>query len=149
MIGRTRDGTGETAPRELIHLLNATREIEISRLERGDIGDERESNVLFTRPSIKSALPTVSKTRLEQTLYAEYPNLRIWLEKLDGERTLHTLDTLSRIWEVSKDQAKETANQLVDIGFFEPKGSKESPKFRVPFLYRDALSMIQGTAESD
>ena len=35
MVGRCADGTGNTAPRELIHLLNCIREEEIRRLERG------------------------------------------------------------------------------------------------------------------
>jgi hypothetical protein len=144
MIGRTRDGTKETAPRELIHLLNSTKEIEIRRIERGETSNE--SSELFTRSSIKMALPDVSKSKLEQTLYAEYPRLRKWIGMLEGEKTSQNPKSLSDIWEISEAEASEIARQLFEIGFFEPKGSKDSPMFWVPFLYRDALNMVQGTA---
>ena len=144
MIGRTRDGTKETAPRELIHLLNSIKEIEIHRIEQGEISDEPKE--LFTSLSIKMALPDVSKTKLEQTLYAEYPRLKDKIGMLDGEKTSQTPKTLSKIWKVSEEEALKIAKQLVEIGFFEPKGSKDAPKYWVPFLYRDALSMVQGTA---
>ena len=65
---------------------------------------------------------------------------------LDGEKTSQTPKTLSKIWKVSEEEALKIAKQLVEIGFFEPKGSKDAPKYWVPFLYRDALSMVQGTA---
>jgi hypothetical protein len=144
MIGRTRDGTKETAPRELIHLLNSTKETEIRRIERGEVSGE--SSELFTRSSIKMALPEVSKSKLEQTLYAEYPRLKDRIEMLNGEKTSQIPKILSGIWDVSEAEALEIARQLVDIGFFELQGSKDSPKFWVPFLYREALNMIQGTA---
>jgi hypothetical protein len=144
MIGRTRDGTKETAPRELIHLLNSTKETEIRRIERGEVSNE--SSELFTRPSIKMALPEVSKSKLEQTIYAEYPRLKDRIEMLRGEKTSQNPQFLSKIWNISEAEALEIAGQLVEIGFFEPQGSKDSPKFWVPFLYRDALDMIQGTA---
>lgn len=44
-------------------------------------------------------------------------------------------------------KALETAEQLVEVGFFERRGSKDRPVFWVPFLYRDALDMIQGPAD--
>jgi hypothetical protein len=39
------------------------------------------------------------------------------------------------------------AEMLVRIGFFQRRGSRDDPTFWVPFLYRDALEMIQGLAE--
>jgi len=147
MIGRTKDGTGDTAPRELIHLLNVAREKEIARLERGEVGSEFTSEPLFTRPSIKAALPEVSLVRLERTLYAEYPSMRDWLEKLEREKTLQMPSTLAKIWGLTEGETIEVADKLVEIGFFERRGSKGSPEYWVPFLYRDALNMVQGTAE--
>jgi hypothetical protein len=45
------------------------------------------------------------------------------------------------------DKAVILARQLCDIGFFEETGDKVDPWFWVPFLYRDALDLIQGAAE--
>lgn len=145
MLGRTRDGTKQTAPRELIHLLNSTREVQVRRLEIGEPDPEGEQ--LFDRVAFKEALSEVSRVRLEQTLFAEYPRLRKHLESLRGEKTQHTANSLARIWSVSADKAANIAQELLEVGFFEERGSKEVPEFWVPFLYRDALDLVQGKAE--
>jgi hypothetical protein len=144
MITRCADGTRKTAPRELIHLLNCLREQEVKRLEQGGMvppGDQ-----LFDRSVFKQALPTVSSARLNQYLYAEYPNQRSFLEKLDGQKTEHTPNSLAVLWGKRNSEAITIARELVELGFFEERGTKEEPAFWVPFLYRDALQMIQGKA---
>jgi len=145
ILGRTSDGTGQNAPRELIHFLNATRDEEIKRLELGNV--DTESQTVFSRTAIKNALPEVSKVRLEQTLFAEYPDLRPYVLKLEREKTLQHPESLAGHWGISDEKAILVAEQLVEVGFFERRGSKESPEYWVPFLYRPALSMVQGAAE--
>jgi hypothetical protein len=95
MLSRTHDGTNETAPRELIHLLESTRLAQIRRIEIGErtIPDGK----LFSPTTLKEALPEVSKTRLEQTLFAEYPGLKRRILALDGAKTDHDLDTLQKL----------------------------------------------------
>ena len=44
------------------------------------------------------------------------------------------------------DETREKADELVAIGFFERRGSKNAPEYWVPFLYRDSLSIVQGSA---
>jgi hypothetical protein len=145
MLDRTCDGTGQTAPRELIHLVSAARN---EQLKFSEIGTEQPNEgQLFSRLSLKAALPEVSRVRFEQTLCAEFPDLRPWMQKLEGEKTEQTPSTLAKIWRVSPEEALATANRLEEVGFFEPRGSKEDPRFWVPFLYRDALEMVQGAAD--
>ena len=115
------------------------------RLEIGETQPEGEH--LVVRAAFKDALPDVSRVRLEQTLYAEYPKLRDPLEKLRGAKTKHTLDSLSAIWDSEASETLQTAQQLVDVGFFEQRGTREAPEYWVPFLYRDALDLVQGAAE--
>jgi hypothetical protein len=145
LLSRTRDGTKSNAPRELIHFLNSLREVQVKRFEIGEAAPEEEQ--LFGRPSFKDALPAVSKVRLEQTLYAEYPELQEWVEKLRGAKTLHTPETLAGIWNISRDDAIIQASRLVTVGFFEKRGIQQAPEYWVPFLYRDALDLVQGAAE--
>jgi hypothetical protein len=145
MLGRTKDGTGQTAPRELIHLLNSLRDVQMQRLEAGDPNPEGVE--LFSRGSFKEALVPVSRVRLEQTLFAEYPTLKVPLTQLKEEKTLQTIHSLAQIWIVSHAEAIALANQLVAVGFFEQRGPKSAPEYWVPFLYRDALDMVQGTAD--
>jgi hypothetical protein len=145
MLGRTKDGTGKNAPRELIHLLNSLRDVQVRRLEIGD--PEPDSCRLFSRGVFKEALPEVSQTRLQQTIYAEYPNLREPIEKLRGEKTKQRVHSLAKIWNTSPEEALRTARSLNEIGLFETRGTREEPEYWVPFLYRDALDLVQGTAD--
>jgi Fic family protein len=145
MLGRVADGTDQAAPRELIHLLNQTRDVQLQMLERGE--DEPSEDMLFSRQAFRDALPEVSRVRLEQTVYAEYPHLRQYLEALAREKTQQSPTTLSEIWGVSPDEATRVAEELVAIGFFERRGSRHVPDYWVPFLYRSALGMVQGSAD--
>lgn len=147
MLGRVSDGTKQAAPRELIHLLSEVRDVQLHMLERGE--PEPENGMLFNRQAFRDALPAVSRARLEQTLYAEYPALRDKLEALEREKTNHRHRSLGSIWGVTEAEARDVAEQLVEIGFFEVRGTKDDPDYWVPFLYRPALNLVQGSAEMD
>ncbi|MGH7116744.1 MAG: P-loop ATPase, Sll1717 family, partial [Stellaceae bacterium] len=147
MVTRCADATKKTAPRELIHLLNSILEQEIKRLENG--GKPDPDRKLFDRSVFKQALPTVSNARLTQYLYAEYPNQREFLEKMDGAKAEQTPDSLEKIWDLDRETAIAKANELVELGFFEARSTRSAPTYWVPFLYRDALHLVQGRAEAD
>jgi len=144
ILSRTCDGSKRNAPRELIHLLNCLREQQARRLEIGE--PTPDEGRLFARAAFKDALAEVSRTRLEQTLYAEYPAFRESLERLRGEKTSHSPQSLASIWAVPEDKALEQARDLVEAGFFEERGTRDAPEFWIPFLYRDALDLVQGSA---
>jgi hypothetical protein len=143
ILTRTRDGGGQSAPREIIHLLTAARD---AQLRSFDLGELDEGEYLIGRAPFKAALPEVSKVRLEQTIYAEYPRLRDRISQLEREKSEQRPETLAVIWNTSVEDARGIADQLVEIGFFELRGSKAEPQYWVPFLYRDALSLVQGAA---
>jgi hypothetical protein len=145
ILNRITDGSGQPAPRELIHFLNTMREEEMRGIELG--AAEGDESTLFGRQAIKNALPEVSRVRLEQTLYAEYPDLRPYISLLESEKSTQIIDSLAKIWHVEATKASVIAEQLTEIGFFEKTGEKDSPNYRVPFLYRPALGLIQGTAD--
>jgi hypothetical protein len=145
MLSRTADGTKQTAPRELIHLLSAARDEQLKLLEMG--APEPPEMTLISREALKAALPIVSKVRYDQTLCAEHATLKPLMAKLEGEKTQQTVATLAGIWDTDGATALTNAEKLSEIGFFEKRGTKEEPIFWVPFLYRDALHMVQGSAE--
>lgn len=146
LISRTQDGTKTNAPREIIQFLNSLRAEQMRRFEIGEPDPDGEA--LFARAAFKDALPVVSEIRLQQTLYAEYPELRSVIEALRSQRTLQSVDSLANIWEVDSEKARSTADSLVEVGFFEERRStSQEPRYWVPFLYRDALNMIQGSAD--
>jgi hypothetical protein len=147
LLTRCADGTEKTAPRELIQLLNCLLEQETKRLEQG--GAPAPDGKLFDRSVFKLALPTVSDSRLNQFLYAEYANLRPFVSKLEKQKAEQTPESLAGLWSLTQNQAIAKARELVEIGFFVERGTTENPTFWVPFLYRDALHLVQGRAESD
>ena len=99
---------------------------EIERLERGEEAPPGEQ--LFDRFVFKEALPTISEARLVQTLYAEHPDLREFISRLSGEKTEQTLENLSALWEMPRSEAAEKAQQLIEIGFFQQRGSRDQPE---------------------
>jgi hypothetical protein len=147
LVTRCADATRKTAPRELVQLLNCIRDQEIKRLEHG--GAAPAGDQLFERSVFKLALPTVSDSRLVQYLYAEYPKQKVYLEKLDGQKADQTPESLQELWAVNAETAIAKAKELVDLGFFEQRGTKDAPTFWVPFLYRDALNLVQGKADAE
>ena len=143
MLNRTKDGSGRTAPRELIHLLEAAREEQIHALELG--GNEPDGEQMISATVIKNSLPVVSKFRLDQTLFAEYPEFKDSLTALEGQKSEQTSESLGQIWQMEPEEANRQAQSLVEIGFFEER--REQGTYWVPFLYRSALSLVQGRAE--
>ena len=144
MLSRTQDGSKQPAPRELIHLLASLRTSQLRRIEVGNPPPPDE--LLFDRHVFKDALAEVSEVRLTQTLYSEYPDLKAYVEALEGEKTQQTPQTLAHIWGAPVDEVVKIARRLVDAGFFELRGQKQEPVYWVPFLYRSALDMTQGEA---
>lgn len=144
LISRVRDGNNTVAPREIIHFLNESQQQQISRFQIGQ--DELEEELLVGRTAFKSAMDTVSKVRIEQTLYAEYPDFKIYIQKLEGQKTEHNIKSLSSIWNLDAEQTTAIARSLSEIGFFEEKGNLHNPRFWIPFLYRNGLKLIQGSA---
>ncbi|TFV78291.1 hypothetical protein E4P39_03435 [Blastococcus sp. CT_GayMR19] len=140
-LTRTKDGTGQNAPRELIHLLTETRNSQLTRFETGQAAPE--AGAVFVGQAFKDALPAVSKARLTQTLYAEHPSLRPYIEKMEGQKSRQNDASLASVWGVSEAEAAKIADQLVVVGFFEPRLGD----YWVPFIYRPALEMVQGSAE--
>ncbi|TDV64561.1 P-loop ATPase, Sll1717 family [Pseudomonas sp. LP_7_YM] len=145
MVSRVQDGTEQTAPREVIHMLESLINTQIRKLEQG--GVEPESKNLFERSVFKASLAIVSKVRYEQTLCAEYPELKKYTDLLKGGKTEQAIVNLAKTWDESLEQAQLTADKLVATGFFETRTEKDGITYWVPFLYRDALELVQGRAQ--
>lgn len=144
VLSRIRDGRGYEAPRELIQLFNATREAQLRSIE---IGEQPEGDAILTGDSFKEGLKSVSERRLYQTLFAEYPALKPYIEKLRGQKSEHTVTTLKSIWGVDDAGTAALIEKLTNVGFFESRAEKGGLSYWVPFLYRDALELLLGRAD--
>ncbi len=143
ILQHTCDGSRQSSPRELIHLLSAARQLQLRRFEVGQAPPE--GDVLFDPSSLIEALPEVARVRFQQTLCAEYPHLSERMRQLENEISQHTGETLASIWRISPKDAVDTAYQLVDIGFFEFAGTRRLPRFLLPPLYQSALKIKRGS----
>ena len=139
-LSRTADGRAINAPRELIHLFEEVRAKELKLFELGTANPV--GTAIFDSRAFKDALPAVSNSRIYQTLLAENPTITSKVEGLRGGKTRHSIDSLMLAWNVSRSEAATAAEQLVKLGFFEPRQND----FWIPFLYRPGLALIQGSA---
>ena len=73
---------------------------------------------------------------------------RPFVQQLKEQKTSQSAGSLAAIWETPAENALTRARALVEVGFFEERGDRSDPIFWVPFLYRDALKMVQGTADN-
>jgi hypothetical protein len=148
ILTRITDGTRNSAPRELIHLLTVSRAVQMQHLDIGANMPQGEN--LFCGAALKEALKEVlkevSRVRLEQTIYAEHPRLKEFISRLENRKATQTLVTLGRLWETTPSETARKTEELVQVGVLEVSTSQET-EYRVPFLYRDALHLIQGKAE--
>jgi hypothetical protein len=141
VLRRTADGTGHTAPRELIHLLTETR---LAQLKRDEVREALPTPpALFAPKTLDDALGPVSEARIVKTLYAEYPDVRDNVSSLAGQKAEHNAASLARAWGTSEDDARVRAERLVNVGFFE---RRSKTNYRVPFMYRPYLKLVQGAA---
>jgi hypothetical protein len=84
ILQNTCDGSRRNSPRELIHLLSVAQRLQLRRTEIGLAPPDGES--LFESPSLQRALAEVSRVRFEQTLRAEYPQLRESMQPLENKK---------------------------------------------------------------
>ncbi|MBY8095265.1 hypothetical protein KW490_13725 [Vibrio fluvialis] len=141
---RIRDGLQNTPPRELIHYYNEainqeSREQEISN-------NKIEEPNIVSRAAIKNATQEVSKVRTEQTLFAEYPELKERIVALENKKAEHNATTLAEVWQVTESEAMQIASELAEIGFFEHREAKNDKLYKIPFIYRPYLKVVQGKA---
>jgi hypothetical protein len=139
MLSRLHDGTGQVAPRELIHFLVQAKEIQLARLEVGV--QEPPAEALFHQLAFSVALRDVSEFRFYQTLCQEYPQWEKRMLSLKGANTPFQPADLARIWHEPEEKAMTIAENLVEIGFFDSPDSSSEPSFSVPHLYRPALGI--------
>ena len=109
MISRTADGSKRTAPRELIHLMLSARDEQLKMYQLGN--SEPPDDLLFDKASIRAALPTVSTARYEQTLCAEYPTLKPYLQGLEREKSEQSQESLSQLWRMPNEKAGTIAEK--------------------------------------
>jgi hypothetical protein len=139
ILSRTRDAKNIDSPREIIHLLNTAKDLEIQALEIGN--SSLKDKELISVMSLKKALNEVSKVKLHTVLFAEYPDKKPFILELNNEKSELGIVELGKLWGRNRKNAAKIADTLVEIGFMSRKGPKDNPIYVVPYLYRPELNM--------
>lgn len=134
----TKDGNDNITPRDFIEFFVSMKDYELNRFARGE-APPKDAKLLFSYEAMSYASQTLSKVKLEQTIYAEYPNLKPYIEQLDGSPTRNfDIALLIKIWGVPRSEAIQLASKLASIGLFKKTGKE---KYLVPALYLHQLNM--------
>jgi hypothetical protein len=141
MMSRLKDGNGVIAPRNLIDLVEKTREAQL-RSEARTPREFSDGLPLMEADSVRKAHHLLSEIRVQDTLLAEAPDLVPLIEKFRDKKAEQNTESLSDLLSVSEQDVRSTVKPLVEIGFLEEFGTS----FKVPMLYREGLSITQGKA---
>lgn len=142
ILSRVRDGLSKVAPRELIHFYNET--VLQEQREKDISNSKAEPPNIVSRSAIKNSTHEISKVRLEQTIFAEYPEFRDKIMALENNKAEHNIETVAQIWGMSVNESNVVATGLAEIGFFDLRSYKNDGLLKIPFIYRPYLKIIQG-----
>lgn len=143
IMNRIRDGKNNRPPRNMIDLLNKSREAQIRREQREAREMLEKTGPILEADSVKRAFRQLSEQRVQDTLLAEAEELIPMIEAFRDGKSEHNAETLkATIGPV--DNFGLVIQSLVDIGFLEEFGSNH----KIPMLYRDGLKVRQGKAFS-
>ncbi|MEE9129789.1 MAG: hypothetical protein V3T84_07195 [Phycisphaerales bacterium] len=137
----TRDGRGAVTPRDVIDLL--TRAKQHQQDECDDDANGRTEYIIGPT-AIQYGLRELSKRKRTTLLEAEFPHFWEHIKKLDGGKTEYSERAIQKT--LGKEWAS-VIDDLVGIGLFEETRRGGQRTFKVPFVYREGLSLTQGRAE--
>lgn len=144
VLSHTRDGNSIDSPREIISLLN---QAIIQEQKSAKDQAKKPSAPIISAASLKSAWPAVSSERVNSNLLAEYPRQKKYIELLRGKKCEQNMKSLSSIWGVKPDEAAEVIEALQQAGFFSVSGDGKSRTYKIPFVFRPELGLVQGRAD--
>lgn len=141
MMSRIRDGNNVKPPRNLIDLVSLARDAQLRREER-ESRDYSKDEPLIEPDSIRRALSKLSVQRVEDTLLAEAGSSVSLIYRFEKQKSEHNIETLSSLLALDREELSQVIKYLEEIGFLERIGQS----YKVPMLYREGLSILQGKA---
>ncbi|MCH7719754.1 MAG: hypothetical protein IH988_02020 [Planctomycetes bacterium] len=137
----TMDGRGVVTPRDVIDLLTRAKQ---HQQDECDADANGSTHYIIGPSSIQYGLRELSERKRTTLLKAEFPHFWEDIRKLEGGKTEYSeralQNTFGKKWH-------SVIEDLVGIGLFEEAKRSGRPTFKVPFLYREGLSLTQGSAE--
>lgn len=141
ILSRIQDGNGLLAPRNLIDLVNKTKEAQIRREQRSP-RELINSSPLFEADSLRKGLSALSEQRVQDTLLAESGDYAQYIEAFRNGKAEHNYQTLTETMGISQNECEPIIQELKELGFLEKFGNN----FKIPMLFRSGLNITQGKA---
>lgn len=138
LIRYTSDASNAANPRNILTLLREARSQQLQICEREHPTLEDVGSIL-SKPAIRNGQRALSRIRVEDTLFAEYIELKPWFEAMAGRPYTYTPEQFAQTFQSN---TPEDLAYIIDsfkyIGFFtqSPNG-----QLTVPLLYRSGLRM--------
>lgn len=141
ILKRLTDGTGNSFPRELIHLGNRAveKQREMNRRE-----GKHTATRLISVGALKEAFAMISAYRCDTYLYSEFPHLSKHFDVFRGSDThVFHREQLLMLFEPLSPKGDEAIRAVHDAGLLTPMGNNvdSSRKFTIPLLYRKGLGI--------
>ena len=139
VITRITDGQKNCFPRSLILLLE-----EAVKIEKG-FSTEYSLDITLRPKALINAFPSVSQQRVDE-VRNEYPELKDFLERLQGERSPINEDRLSEIWNLQGGELSLRIQDMVDAGILTERSRPKDPPprvYAVTELYLYGLGMVR------
>ena len=137
ICNRCSDGRGVVTPRDVLDLLISAKKKQQDTCMANPDG---ESEWIIDSSSIQYGFGELSKRKRDTYLKAEFPHLWNNMEKFMGGKTEYSKSAIKKLlgvkWEI-------ITKDLVSVGFLS-KSKKDM--FSIPFLYRHAMNLTQGSA---
>lgn len=137
----TKDGRGVVTPRDVIELLTRAKQ---HQQDECDADANGSAEYIVGATATKYGLGELSKRKRDTLLKAEFPHFWDHIKKFEGGRTEYGVRAMQKT--LGKEWAS-VIDDLVGIGLFEEAKRSGLHTFKVPFVYREGLSLTQGRAE--
>lgn len=137
LVSRTMDASKAVNPRDILYLLDNAKSLQQDLNSKGGKIEDT-----ISKKALKLALDEASRFKLEQFLYAEYPDVKAYVEAFREKKASQNLQTLSSLWGTDTDETKKVIDELNKFGFISKETNNEV--YTVPFIYRPALAIKQG-----
>lgn len=141
IMARIRDGNNIKPPRNLLDLVEKSRQNQL-REEQRTSTDVLAGVPLLQADSIRKAQKQLSEQRVQDTLFAESPELVERFRLFTGGKAEHNTASLAILLGVPESGVRDEIRPLQDSGFLEEVGLN----FKVPILYREGMNITQGKA---
>jgi hypothetical protein len=126
------DGASRVTPRDFIRFFKSCREEEQRRIEIGAAGVGGKT--LFHPETGRHGFRSVSQHKLLESIYAEYPDLKVYIEGLSKLKNADFgLKTVAKAWGVNEQNARLTARRLKEIGVL--RGGSDDSTLSIPKVF--------------